>query len=246
MSTVALLVPLLGSAAFGGLARTVSRRLPPAQATWLLSGGAMVAAFSAAIVLGLVGAVLVGQLPELAHLGRWSSAALHDHAMTEPGVGAAAILALAGAVVAFGAVAVHHGRAVAAAYRQSRTLPSVGSELAVIGDHSREAMALPGRPGRIVVGRSLLCELSPRERRVVLAHERAHLEHGHHWHRGAARLAAAANPMLRPVRGALAYATERAADEAAAEAVGDRHEVARTVARVSLIARAAPVPAGAR
>jgi beta-lactamase regulating signal transducer with metallopeptidase domain len=96
---------------------------------------------------------------------------------------------------------------------------------------------VPGRPGRVVVAESLLVALSAPERRALLAHERAHLAHGHHWHRGAVTLAAAANPLLGQLRSEIVYATERWADEDAAAEVGDRREVATALARVALIAR---------
>ena len=83
--------------------------------------------------------------------------------------------------------------------------------------------------------------LAAPERRALLAHERAHLAHGHHWHRGAVTLAVAANPLLAPLRPAIVYATERWADEDAAAQVGDRRHVATALARVALMGRA-PAP----
>jgi beta-lactamase regulating signal transducer with metallopeptidase domain len=49
-----------------------------------------------------------------------------------------------------------------------------------------------------------------------LAHERAHLTHRHYVHHAIAHLAAAANPLLHGVPGAVALSTERWADECAA------------------------------
>ena len=56
----------------------------------------------------------------------------------------------------------------------------------------------------------------------------------------AARLAAAANPLLRPVAGAVGYTVERWADERAATATGDRPLAARAIARAALASSAAP------
>ncbi|MEO5610358.1 MAG: hypothetical protein ABIQ61_00325, partial [Ornithinibacter sp.] len=75
------------------------------------------------------------------------------------------------------------------------------------------------------------------ERRVLLAHEAAHLSHRHHLYIQAAELSAAANPLLRPLARAVGAAVERWADEAAAQAVGERSVVARAVARASLAAQ---------
>ncbi|MDQ4105303.1 MAG: M56 family peptidase, partial [Actinomycetota bacterium] len=58
------------------------------------------------------------------------------------------------------------------------------------------------------------------ERRVVLAHERVHLYGRHHWLRAATEFCAAVNPLLIPVREAVAFLVERCADEHAATVTG--------------------------
>jgi beta-lactamase regulating signal transducer with metallopeptidase domain len=80
--------------------------------------------------------------------------------------------------------------------------------------------------------------LDAAERRVLLAHEAAHLRHRHHRHRALAGLIAAANPLLVTLPGAIHHLTERWADEEAA-AVADRDIAARTLARAALAAGAA-------
>jgi beta-lactamase regulating signal transducer with metallopeptidase domain len=102
------------------------------------------------------------------------------------------------------------------AFRLASSLPAAGGELAVIDHPGRQAFAVPGRPGRIVVSSGLLRGLDAGERRAVLAHERAHLAHRHHLHHTIAHLAAAANPLLYRLPAAVALSTERWADEAAA------------------------------
>ncbi len=57
---------------------------------------------------------------------------------------------------------------------------------------------------------------------MLLAHERAHARNSHYLFTSAARLAAAANPLLRPVAAEVGYAIERWADERAAAETGDR------------------------
>jgi hypothetical protein len=75
---------------------------------------------------------------------------------------------------------------------------------------------------------------------VLLAHERAHASGLHYLFTTAARLAAAANPLLRPVAAAVGYTVERWADERAAAVTGDRELAARAIAHAALAAAAAP------
>lgn len=235
MSTVSILLPLLAGSVFGLSGGHLSRTLPPSHATWLISAGAVACALSSVAVLALVGSTLVGQLPELARLGRWSTAALREHAMTDPDVGAVAAGAAVGAVLAALWTAARTGRAVRAAYRAAGALGSGGGDVAIVTDGPAQATALPGRPGRVVVSRSLLSALSAPERRIVLAHERAHLRYRHHWHRAVVNVAAGANPLLLPLRAAVTHATERWADEASVSAAGDRRGVADAVAKTAVL-----------
>ncbi|MFC6879000.1 MULTISPECIES: M48 family metalloprotease [Actinomadura] len=101
------------------------------------------------------------------------------------------------------------------------------------------ALAVPGRGGGVAVSRGLLAMLGPEELRVVFEHERSHLRHRHHRYLAAGALAAAVLPPLRPLDARLRFAVERWADEEAAETVGDRALVARTIARVALTAPSA-------
>jgi Zn-dependent protease with chaperone function len=97
------------------------------------------------------------------------------------------------------------------------------------------AFAVPGAAGGVVLGDELVRTLDPAERAAVLAHERAHLELGHHRYVRTSELCAAALPVLAPLARQVRFATERWADEAAATAVGSRRLVARTIARVALL-----------
>jgi len=93
------------------------------------------------------------------------------------------------------------------------------------------AFAVPGRPGRVLVTQGLLALLDGKERRVVLAHERAHLTGRHSGLRAAAEVCAAINPMLVLVREAVAFLVERNADEHAATVSGSREVTARALAK---------------
>ncbi|MEV0719852.1 M56 family metallopeptidase [Asanoa sp. NPDC050611] len=121
-----------------------------------------------------------------------------------------------------------------------RRLRSVGSPDAgglVVADWAApHAVAVPGRPGHVLITTGLLRTLDGRERAVVLAHEQAHLRHGHHRFTAVAAAAAAVNPLLAPLRDAVAHHAERWADEEAASQVGDRGLVARCVAKAALAA----------
>jgi len=141
------------------------------------------------------------------------------------------VTSLFGACVA-GAVyaTVRQVRALRTARREARGLPGDGA-LAVIADDRLDAYAVPGR---VVVSTGMLAVLSPAERRVLFAHEMAHLNGRHHVFRAVVRVASAANPLLWPLRGAIGYSTERWADERAATAVGDRVMAARVIGKVAL------------
>lgn len=234
MLAVSIALPLIAAACFGIAGRPVARRLPPREATWLISIGAIASALSTVAVLCLLAAVLLAQLPDIAGIGHWSSGALRKHAPAEPVLAATSLLAVlvAGAMVAF--VATRRIRAVASAYRACKGMNGNG-DLVVVDGPPPSAVAIPGRPGRVVVSASLLRILNAGERRAVLAHERAHLAHGHHWHRSAVSVAIAANPLLAPLREAINFATERWADEEAAAEVDDRRLAARALARVALM-----------
>ena len=131
-----------------------------------------------------------------------------------------------------------------AARRLRHAGPAAGG--VVVADWAEPlAVAVPGRPGEILLTTGMLRILDASERRAVLAHERAHLAHHHHVAALLAGAAAAVNPLLRPARESVTYLVERWADEEAATGVGDRDLVARAVARAALATatHTAPVPA---
>jgi hypothetical protein len=131
------------------------------------------------------------------------------------------------------------GAAIVAAGREASRLPGSG-QVVVTEDDAADAYTLPGWPCRIVITSGMLRVLSGPERQVLLAHERAHAGGSHYLFTSAARLAAAANPLLRPVAAEVGYTVERWADECAATATGDRPLTARAIARAALATSAAP------
>ena len=112
---------------------------------------------------------------------------------------------------------------------------------------TRRWRSATGLSGRVVVSTGMLRALPAAKRRVLLAHEAAHLRHRHHLYVQVAELSAASNPLLRPLARGVGCAVEPWADEAAADVVGDRSVVARAVARASLATQRAgssPVATG--
>jgi len=240
MRHLVLVMPLLVPALFGAAASRLAPLLPPRQATWLLSAGAAVAALSATFVLFALAFVLVGQEPEVAEAGQWSVAVLRARSPVDVPLETAALVAAVTVAGLAMAAAVGRALAVRAAYRSCRELPAGTGELVVVPSADAVAWAVPGRPGRIVIAAPLLEALSPEQRRAVLAHERAHLEHGHHWHLAAVTLATAVNPLLIGLRRAAAQAAERWADEEAAAELGDRRMVASALGSAAMLGRARP------
>ena len=107
----------------------------------------------------------------------------------------------------------------------------------MLPDQEPYAFALPGSRPRVVVSTGMLACLNARERHALIAHERAHLTGGHHRVLLTARLAAATQPLLRPLHTAITYTVERWADEEAASAVGDRRTTAQAVGKAALATR---------
>jgi Zn-dependent protease with chaperone function len=224
-----LVLCLIGAAA----AAPLSGRLPPRTATWLLTAMGVVLAVSGVATLAVLALGGALRLPLIAALGHLSERVLHHDPQTDPAVATAAGLLLTGGMAAASCTVVRQVRALLAAARTCRALPG-DQDLAIIDDEAVEACALPGRPGRVVVSTGMLAILSAGERRALLAHERAHLHGRHHLFRAVTAVAAAINPLLWPLRSAVAYATERWADEVAAATIADREQTARAIGKAAL------------
>ena len=230
-----LAIPVLAALA----ARLVADRLPPAAASWLLTASALALALASSAVLGLLALSALIRLPVVDAAGHLSRPVISrgDAVSVPVAVIAGGVLA---AVVAAAARALwRRGTAIAAAYRRSRALPGVG-EVVITEDAAADAYTIPGLPCRIVITQGMLRALPGAERDVLLAHERAHARNSHYLFTSVARLAAAANPLLRPVAAEVGYTVERWADERAAGATGDRALAARAIARAALASSAAP------
>lgn len=221
MPTAMWVAVLLAPGAIALLSGPVSRDLPPAVATWLLSAASVLCALASAFVLAVLAATPLAAWRPVAALGRWSSAVLQALAPTSVAVSALCLLALAGGALLLIRSACRTGREWLAAHRFCAAAGP--GQLLVHEDVPAGAVAVPGlRGGRIVASRQLLAALPPDERRALLAHEAAHLHYHHAVHRTVVELSAALNPLLRPVVPAARFATERWADDAAASVAGNR------------------------
>jgi hypothetical protein len=244
--TLAMALPPATAVLLGACAPWLGRRLPPATAVRLLTAAMLVVALSTGFVLAAAGALVLAQIPLVATLGHWSAHVVGARDPVPLAVGGLAALTVCGLLLAALRRAAVTGRdLVRAAVTCRRLGPSV-TGLVVVDDDEPDAYALPGIGGRVVVSTAMLRALPADERRVLLAHEAAHLTGRHHLWVQAAELAAAANPLLRPGARAVRAAVERWADEVAAAEVGDRTLAARALARAGLARAAArrEVPLG--
>ncbi|MFJ1708166.1 M56 family metallopeptidase [Kitasatospora sp. NPDC088346] len=220
------------------IARLAEQHLHPRTAARLLTAIAVVMAASCAISLSLLFVVGTAHIPGNPLPDSWSDPEVRDAVPFHRTVGLSAVVALLVVVAACARTVRRHLR-IRTRCRQAlaglAAHTDAGAEVAVLPDDRPYAYALPGPTGRVVVSTGMLAGLSAAERTVLLAHERAHLTHRHHRYLLATRLAACVNPCLRPLRLAVAYSTERWADEEAAQSVGDRRLTARAVARAALI-----------
>ncbi|TDD74328.1 M56 family peptidase [Actinomadura darangshiensis] len=217
------------------LARMPPRLHPSWSARLLATTGAMtaVAAFGTGFFVAVNYAATLAP-SAAAHVPEW--ALFGDDRPVPDAVGIAAAVLPAAGLVAAGRTAARRAAGLRAARAGAREPLDTGVPIAV---------AVPGRNGGVLVSRGLLRELTPAELRVVFQHEASHLRHRHHRYLAAGDLAAAALPPLRPLAARLRLATERWADEDAAEATGDRAVVARTLAKVALAQPRATGPVNA-
>jgi hypothetical protein len=222
---VAVYLPMLASALFGLVGPYLASRMRPVAGVWALSIGSVVAAAGSTWSLLLLTATLVDEN-------------LSANPRIHPPV--SDLIALS-AAVALGVGLVRLVGSTRIRWRVRRQLREVCSvypqtDLIVLDDPVPKAFSLPGRPPHIVVSRGMLSALSPVERRVMIAHERAHLDASHHRHIELAASAATLNPLLRPAQQSLSYLCERWADERAADSVGDRTVTATALAHAALAA----------
>ncbi|OIK00742.1 peptidase M48 Ste24p [Streptomyces sp. MUSC 14] len=230
---ISVYVPLVVTVVLSVLAPRPARRLAPRPAAWALACTALVTTVGWTGSLALLAFTGIAQIPEVAAEGRWSVPVLRAENPVDLTVAVVGALVLLAGCASLVLAAVRQVRHVLWARRECARVPGDG-ELAVVDTDAPQAFALPGAPGRIVVSRGMLRCLDDAEREALLAHERAHLRRRHHLFQAVWRLAAAVNPLLRPLADAGGYVLERWADEEAATHVGSRRVVARAVGRAAL------------
>jgi hypothetical protein len=226
--TVAVYLPLLLGVPLWWLAPRLARRGSPAPAARTLAGIAVIAALCTTWSLGLLALTLFDDLPSMRAVA--GNPALHlPEPVPDPVAVIAALLLTAGALRLTTEL-----RRRLSIVRQLRAV-GVPQDGVVVADLAAPmAVAIPGRPGHLLVTTAILRLLDKPERQVMFAHERAHLRHRHHTFVVAAAAAAAVNPLLIPAREAVGYLVERWADEEAATEVGNRDLTARAIARAAL------------
>lgn len=232
-------IPLVLSLLLAVLAPQLGRRVSPALAARVLAAAAIVTAAATTWALVLLAATLINEAPRATAEAREDGRTLPEPVPEV--IGVAALLALA--VIAYRVYrAVGTELVTRRALRRMCDGHPADTELIVAASPVPQAFAIPamsGSRGRILVTAAMLGALDPAERRVLLAHERAHLTHRHALVCTAMMLAVAVNPALGPVRTTVAFLVERWADEQAATAVGDRTVTARALARAALLAHRA-------
>jgi Zn-dependent protease with chaperone function len=223
--SVALLLPAIFAVGCATVAGLIRWPLRPMLAVRILTATAVVVGATVSTVLVAVAVGFAARSALLLSFIEWCPIVpLHHHVSYLEG--STAILALA-----VGGV---RARRVLRRRRWAAE-GTAGRHLSILDSDEPVAYAAPGDPGCVVVSRGLLDALEPRERQVVLAHERAHLYHRHHRYLLASELTVAFVPLLRPLALQICLATERSADESAASALGgDRGLVARTIARAAI------------
>jgi Zn-dependent protease with chaperone function len=224
---IAVYLPIVASLALGVAGPRVGLRLQPQLGVWLLTAAAAVISIAYLWALVLLAGTLMDELPMADRiLGN------ADWPVLDPVAVSAGVMLIVGA-----------GRAALATrdrWRLHRELHSACSgtddDFVVLADPQPQAFTVPGRPGRIVVSQGMLRALSADQRRVLLAHERAHLGGHHGALLAAVRTAVAVNPLLTPVGRMVSFLCERWADEVAARSVGDRRLAAQALAAAALAA----------
>ena len=230
---ILLVVPGVTAVAASLAAALLHRRLRPAVAVPTLTLLSTLSALAVLWSLILLVVGFVGHVAWISERAAWCRSLAHAHDAIPPAAGIAAGVALAASALSI--------------IRHERGRPRVDgaavsdTELVVLPSDDPTAYAVPGRPGHIVVSVGMIRALDEPERRVLLAHERAHLQHRHHRYLRVADLGAAAVPLLRPISDRVRFATERWADEVAADAVGDRTLAARAITRAALATTSAGV-----
>ncbi len=223
--TIAVYTPQICAVLLALVAAPVARRARPSSSLWLLTGAAAVVGLASGWSLVMLASMLIDDIPGYAGL---------QHRIPVPdAVSVAALVLLTAGLVRIIVTGVRR-------HRDRAALPSGAGQggTVVVQSGSVDAFAVADsmmrRTGTVYITTGLLGLLDRDQIRIVLAHESAHLSRRHALARGLVAYAAAAVPVLVPMRDAVEFLCERDADECAAAAQGSRTQVARTVAIAAL------------
>ncbi len=236
--TFPLIAALIGSLAcvlVGRAAGPLVRLLRPAQSVILLAAVSVVVSLASGIALTAIAVAQIAGVATVASEEHWSAAIVRAEVPIPGWLGALAALAVV-VLLARGALRTWSiAAALVRADRLGRNIRAGGGPVVVVDDNSADAFTVAGLRGCVVISQRLLTEMSADERQVVTAHELSHLTKRHHLYVHLADIAAAGNPLVRPVAAAVRLGVERWADEDAAIGVGDRRTTGRALARVALL-----------
>jgi len=236
MLVLTILIPLIVAVGLGASVTRLSRSMRPSVAVRMFALGGVLVAMGTGVSLSVVAMFLLARADRVAALGHWSRRGLPSVGYLPWPVGVPVAVAVGLLLFAAAAHAMRAGHRLWVADGLCRRLrPTLDDHRTVVIEQDEtDAYAVAGIRGRIVVSTAMLAALSAPERRVLLAHERAHLAHHHHLWIQLSEIAAAANPLLRRLPAAVRLAAERWADEDAAAHVGDRRVAARAIAHAAL------------
>lgn len=217
------------------LAQPLVRRAWPAAAVPVLAVGALLNAGTVLILGGLLTLAVLARWSMVADMGGWSTPELMTNVPIPLAVGIPAALLAAGLTTRViwraGGLLVLFVRS----DRLSRRLRVGGNPVVLVDDTPADAFTVAGVRGCVVISRALFTALDAQERRLLVGHELSHLRRRHHLYVHAVDLAAAANPILSPTRGAVRAGVERWADEDAAAGCGRRQAAGQALARTALV-----------
>ncbi len=222
-----LAIPLLIMALAVIAAWFVPHIVGPVLALWVLLSSMVLVTLASVVLLLQIAAAGLSEIPFIADILGWCRAIYGGQHGATPLVG----------VIAFSALVVMAWRTHCCMreVRLNRNNFNNVNGIAIVDVEHPVAFAVPGNPGGVVISRSMLDVLDKVERRVVLAHENAHLRYHHHAFVHTANVCAAAIPLLVPFARKAVFLTERWADETAAERIGSRSAVAGAIAKVALL-----------
>jgi Zn-dependent protease with chaperone function len=222
--TASIASPLVAATLLAIAATSVHRWLPPRLASRFVTTALVLVAIAALPTLLIVAVAFLAHAPVVGLGFEWCARAFGLHEAVPAWIGLPIVL-----IIGWGAVRTSR---VVREHRRLRI--DVRRPVYVADSVTPYAVTLPGRAGQIIVSTALLDGLDESERRVVIAHERAHARYRHDRYVLVAALCAAALPPLRTLSNRVTYSIERWADEAAAAVCGDRRLVAVTLGKVAL------------